>query len=276
MLNLINGTTDFAAKNTNFSESVSLFFTNKHLDTVNMNPLEYSYKTLGAFAVFLTTFCLMVLLLWWLSIKGIYCFINEPVKFDVFSLLTSLPFVAFYLVVLLAATAGYARSSIMAEKLPISKMFEAELQKRTMNSASVKTKVRSGGQIRKDDTFTRALSNVISSRLPILAVIDSDQKVIGVITGNDLLRKLQNELDKNDGTPLEERLKAIKIGDCELRVPTVATENENLRQVAEKMIKEQFTKLIVVESVSSMKFVGTLDMLDLVGEILLSPGENNS
>jgi hypothetical protein len=61
-------------------------------------------------------------------------------KIEVFPLLMSLPFVAFYLVVLLAATAGYARSAIVADKLSISKMFETELAQRTMKSASIKTK----------------------------------------------------------------------------------------------------------------------------------------
>lgn len=234
-----------------------------------MESFDYSLKSLSAFAVFMLTFGLMVALLWWLNHLGIYCFINSAEKPDVFSLLTSLPFVAFYLVVLLAATAGYARSAIMADKLPISKMFEAELQQHTMKNASIQTKVRSGGQVKEDDNFVRALNNLISSRLPILAVVDDKNSVTGVITANDLMIRLQNELDKSlPQTPLQETLTSIKISDLKPRVPVVAVTTENLRQVAEKMTGNQFTKLIVVENQVSMKFAGTVDMLDLVGEIL--------
>ena len=143
----------------------------------------------------------------------------------------------------------------------------------TMRSASIKTKVRSGGQIRADDTFIRAFNNLLSSRLPILAVVDADNKVTGVITGNDLAKKFQEEFDKETETSLRERLANVKVGDMAVRQPGVASSVENLREVAEQMIKNQFTKLIVVEDLASMKFSGTVDMLDLVGEILIT--DNN-
>ncbi|MEP6849054.1 MAG: CBS domain-containing protein [Acidobacteriota bacterium] len=232
-----------------------------------MDAFNYSWKALGAFAAFLAIFGLMVALLWWLDKLGATCYINLPEKADLFSLLTTLPFVAFYLVVLIGATAGYARSAIVADTLPISKMFDAELSKRTMNSASIKTKVRSGGQIKADDTFSRAMDNLISSRVPILAVVDDDNKVTGVVTGVDIMKMLQTELDKTDGTPLTDRLENILVKDLQPRPPVVAATSDNLRQVAFKMIVNQFTKLIVVQDASSMKFAGTVDMLDLVSEI---------
>lgn len=234
-----------------------------------MDLLEYSRKTIIAFIVFLITFGLMIALLWWLNKLGATSYINIPEdKPDIFSLLTTLPFVALYLVVLLGAVAGYARSAIMSERLPIARLFETELQKHSMKSASVKTKVRSGGQIKPDDTLRRALDNLISSRVPILAVIGNGDTVTGVITGNDLAHRLQDELDNTTSTtPLDQRLAAIQVKDLNPRVPVVATTDENLREVAEKMIKNQFTKLIVVEDAATMKFAGTVDMLDLVGEI---------
>jgi len=243
-----------------------------------MDLIEYSKKTIIAFFVFFTAFALMVGLLWWINKYGAICYIPIDLtqKPDIFSLLTTLPFVALYLIVLLGATAGYARSSIMSERLPIARLFETELQKHSMKSASVKTKVRSGGQIKTNDSFRRALDNLISSRVPILAVIEGENKVTGVITGNDLAHCLQNELDKTDAAkPLEDRLAEIKVGDLEPRLPVVAVANENLREVAEKMIRNQFTKLIVVEDTTSMKFAGTVDVLDLIGEIFSADGENN-
>ncbi len=234
-----------------------------------MDMIEYSKRVLTSFIVFLIAFVGIVFLLVYLH--NLNYFQTSEVnlnKGEVFPLLTSLPFVAFYLVVLLAATAGYARSSVMADKLPISKLFKAELQKRTMKSPSITTKVRSGLQTRLDEKIVPALNNLISSRLPILAVIDDNNKVIGGVSGHDLTRKLLQELEKEDGSTLDGRIKAITVNDCDYSISIVATINENLQQVTEKMIKNQLTKLIVVEDETSMKFVGTVDMLDLISEII--------
>lgn len=89
-----------------------------------------------------------------------------------------------------------------------------------------------------------------------------------MITENDLARRLQDEIDNTPTTiSLADRLKAITVKELESRPPVVAESKENLREVAQKMIKNQFTKLIVVGDKVSMKFDGTVDMLDLVGEI---------
>jgi len=197
---------------------------------------------------------------------GILKFSTDEKSTDLLPLMASLPFVALYLVVLIAATAGFARGAVMAKMLPFNQVLKSELQERGMDGAAIKTKIRSGGQVTKDTSYLRALENVYSSRVPILAVIDGDSKVTGVITDHDIIRKLQDEIDRNEPKTLESRLRNLKVQDLHPRVPIVATDDENMQDVIGSMIKNQFTKLIVVKDKNSNSFTGTVDVLDLVGE----------
>ncbi len=226
---------------------------------------QYSRQALTAFIVLLITYGLIVGMLTLLQNGGILKFSTET-KGDLLPLMASLPFVALYLLVLIAATAGFARGAIMARTLPFNQILKSELQQRKMEGAAIKTKIRSGEQVTKDTPYLRALNNVISSRVPILAVIGNDKKVAGVITNDDIIRKLQEEIDKNDPTTLDERLKKLAVKDLHPRDPVVATINENLQEVLGSMIRHQFTKLIVVDERSN-SFAGTVDALFLVGEL---------
>jgi len=64
---------------------------------------------------------------------------------------------------------------------------------------------------------------------------------------------------------LQKRLEECKVRDLNPQSPTVVSSSENLHTVIHKMIEKQFTKLIVVGSDNS--FTGTVDALDLIGEI---------
>lgn len=227
----------------------------------------YSKQAICAFLVLVGVYILMVGILCCLRSKGAITGSTELGK-DVMPWIASLPFVAFYLVVLLAATAGYARGAIVAETLPFNQVLKAELQAKKMDRASIKTTIRSGGQINKGTSFVTALTNLASSRLPILAVVDpKTRKVSGVITSHDIIRKLQEEIARADRATLGERLEKLTVESLEPREPVVATTDENLAHVLGTMIREQFTKLIVVESREGKEFAGTIDVLDLVGEI---------
>ena len=238
-----------------------------------METFEYSKKTLISFVIFIAAFVGMVYLLGEIGFKYEAPKPPDATKADLYPILTSLPFIAFYLVVLLAASAGYARSAIMADKLPISKLFKAELQNRSMQSPSVTTKVRSGMQARMEDNIIRTLANLISSRLPLIAVVDEQNKVIGAFNGHELAQLLLAELDKNEEKPFEERVKIISVKDASPKMPVVATTKNNLKEVWDLMIKHQITKMIVVDNETDMKFIGTVDMLDIIGEII-SNGED--
>ncbi len=228
---------------------------------------QYSKHALKAFAVLLLTYLLILSILTFLQIVEIVEFSTET-QGDLLPIMVSLPFVAFYLLVLIAATAGFARGAKMAKALPFKMILEDELKRRSMGEAGIKTKIRSGSQVMANTPYLTALTTVISSRVSILAVIDSDNKVKGVITSNDIIRKLQEEVDKDDTSNLYDRLKKLKVVDLKPRTPEVAAVGENLLGVIERMIQEQFTKLIVVKDKHSYSFTGTVDVLDLVGEIV--------
>lgn len=238
---------------------------------------RYSRQTIGAFVLLAVAFVGMVFLLIFLHDRSVITF-STKVDGDLLKLLASLPFVAFYLVVFLAATAGYARSAIMMKTMPLTQMLHKELKKKTMESATIQTKIRSGGQVSPDTPFSRALSNIISSRLPILAVVDQENKVHGVITSHDILRVLQEEIDRKPEPaiaalpPLNERLADLTVENLQPRDPETVTADQNLQSIVDTMLKEQFTKLIVVGDKKSMKFKGTVDVLDLLGEMF---GENS-
>jgi CBS domain-containing protein len=241
---------------------------------------RYTWPTVGAFVLLVVAYVVMVYILWVLNKEGVIGLQTE-VNGDVLKLIASLPLVAFYLVVFLAATAGFARAAIVMKTMPLTQVLSKELKKKTMESSSIQTKIRSGGQVGKDTSFLRALNNVTSSRLPILAVVEMDPQtqkalVTGVVTADDFLRKIEEEVEKRPGPNdpgLWERLQGLTVDDLQPRKPTVVTADQNLQSIIDTMLKEQFTKLIVVEDKQSMKFKGTLDMLDMMGEIFVGDSE---
>lgn len=227
---------------------------------------HYSTQAIRAYILLLITYVGMVAILWFLQWMKVITW-STPLGSDVLPLIASLPFVALYLVVFLAATAGYAHGAMMVKTLPIGQLLKNELQKRKMDRATIQTKIRSGGQVTLDTPYLRALTNLIASRVPILAVVDNDNKVSGVITTDDIVRRLREEIDKPDGASLQDRLKSLKVEQLEPRKPVVSTGDESLEAVLRSMIQHRFTKLIVVDTKQNNNFTGTVDVLDLVGEI---------
>jgi CBS domain-containing protein len=241
---------------------------------------RYTWPTVGAFVLLVVAYVVMVYILWVLNKEGVISLETE-VNGDVLKLIASLPLVAFYLVVFLAATAGFARAAVVMKTIPLTQVLSKELKKKTMESSTIQTKIRSGGQVGKDTSFLRALNNVTSSRLPILAVVEMDpqtkqERVTGVVTADDFLRKIEEEAEKRPGPndpPLSERLEGLTVDDLKPRKPTVVTADQNLQSIINTMLKDQFTKLIVVEDKQSMKFKGTIDVLDMMGEIFIEASE---
>jgi CBS domain-containing protein len=250
---------------------------------------EYSKQAIGAFFILLFAYFLLVGCLWLLQVNQIINFQTE-VKGDILPLMASMPFVALYLLVLIAATAGYARGAIMAKELPFKTILKQELKDKKMSSATIRTKTRSSAKIYEDTPFMWALNDIISARISILPVIDKEKnEVKGVLTSTDFLKKLQEELkilqDENSASGdraadpaaltdsnyrlivknLQKRLEECKVRDINPQSPIVVSSNENLHAVMQKMIEKQFTKLIVVNNDNS--FAGTVDALDLIGEI---------
>ncbi len=256
---------------------------------------EYSKQAIYAFFILLLAYFLLVGCLWLLQVNQLINFRTE-VNGDILPLMASVPFVALYLLVLIAATAGYARGAIMAKELPFKQILKQELKDKKMSSAPIKTKTRSTAMVYDDTPFMWALNDIISARISILPVIDKERnEVKGVITSTDFLKKLQEELkflqektapgDEKTDSPalpdnqyrqivknLQKRLEECKVKDLKPQNPVVVNSNENLHGVMHKMIENQFTKLIVVGNDNS--FSGTVDALDLIGEIYENDNEN--
>lgn len=242
---------------------------------------EYSRQAFSAFTILLSAYFLLVGCLWLLQHYELINYYAET-KCDVLPLATSIPFVAFYLLVLIAATAGYARGAIMAKALPVNTILRQELKDKKMNSATIKTKTRSSAKVYDDTPFLCALNVIISARISILPVIDKEKnKVKGVVTRHDFLNKLQEELKilqnmrnnsgdyqnkSEDLKDLYERLDGCMVKDLDPKTPTVVKSHESLYAAIVKMVNEQYTKLIVLDDDDT--FSGTVDALDLIGEIL--------
>lgn len=239
---------------------------------------EYSKQVIGAFFVLLCAYFLLVGCLWLLQINNLIIFQTE-INGDILPLMASAPFVALYLLVLIAATAGYARGAIMAKESPFKTILENELKNNKMSSATIKTKIRSSAMVYEDTPFTWALDDIISSRISILPVVDREKhEVKGVITCVDLLRKLQEEFrnvrdlecgskttDSRSAASLQKRLAECRIKDLPPQAPVTAKSNEDLQAVLSRMIEKQHTKLIVSEPDNTC--TGTVDALDLIAEI---------
>ncbi len=231
-------------------------------------PWQYSRQVFTAFGLLIVVYIVIFWMLWGLQRLEAITFTTE-IKGDILPLLASLPFVAFYIVVFLAATAGFARGAIMAKELPFNKILQAELKTRTMERATIMTKIRSGATVTTDTSYSRALDTAISARLPILAVVGKDKKVEGVVTFHDIVKKMRDELGKEDSPePLGERLGKLRVEDLGPNSPVVVTDSDKLNIVLEKMIKNQFTRLIVVKDEETKAYAGAVDVLDVASEIL--------
>ena len=236
---------------------------------------QYSRQVLTAFIILSVTYLLLV---------GVLLLVHhlDAISFDtdtqggdyLLRVAVSLPFMALYLLIFIAATAGFARGAIMARGLPFNQVIKQELQKKTMQGENIITKIRSGSTVTPETSYLRALHTSISGRLRIMAVVDPDNRVMGVITSRDILSKLQEETDKqSDHGQLFENLANITVADLKPRRPVVALTSDNLETVMSRMITHQFTKLVVVDNEETLFFRGTVDMLDMAAEIFEDASE---
>lgn len=223
---------------------------------------KYSREAMRAFGVLLAVYVFICLGLLALHHMGICRFAVNLTSVD--NVIFSLPMMALYLMIFLAASAGYARGKYMLEELPLNMRLKQELHLRSMNSASIKTKIRAGSQVKLEDRFLDVLNNMVSSRISILAVVDDKNEVQGVITATDLLLYIQKSL-KNPGSNGTKSLHEAQVVDLQPNEPIVIETNDQLQTVTQKMIQHQYTKLIVT---NNGKFSGTVDVLDIMAELL--------
>lgn len=239
------------------------------------SKIQYSREAIMAFVILGVAYLVILAFLWGIGGFKETAFADD-IDGDILKLTTTLPFVALYILVFIGATAGYARSAIVAKEMPFSKVLNQELKKKTMSSATIKTKIRSRATIKKDTPYLQAIDRLISARLPILAVVGDGKKVEGVITYYDIIKHLQSEIEKNPDNKLS-TLSGIHVKDIIKEVPdvpVVAAESDSFEEVLNTMVKHQYNRLIVVENKSSNVYSGVVDIFDITSE-LIGPEEES-
>lgn len=226
---------------------------------------SYSNEAYRAFFILLIMTFLVGLGLVGLRNLEICTFSRDMTTLD--GMIFSLPLTAIYIVVFLAATAGYARAKYMIDELPFYQRLNQQLKSKSMEKASIKAKIRAGVQVTEESTLSDALNHLISSRISILAVVDRENRIQGVITNQDILIWMQ-EMIKTDSEM--QKLGRQNLSPFLTRTAVTADCGEDLQAVMNKMIKHQFTKLLVADNEG--RFCGTVDSMDLLAEIL---DENN-
>lgn len=227
----------------------------------------YSLERLLAFGVMLLAYWAVFGLLWWADSR---IGIGFP-KVDGFeTALISMPFVSLYIVILLGVAAGYARAAFTAKALGLTKAIRQQLRSSSMEDVSIKSKIRSDSMVTMDTPLLRTLEKVVTARLPILPVIENE-KVTRVVTMHNIMQELTHQINnvrEEDKTEeLFTRLFRLKIGDLRPRPVISCKENDNLELVMSKMMRHQFTKLVVVGR-DGETFLGSIDLFDITSELL--------
>jgi CBS domain-containing protein len=234
-----------------------------------ISKLQYSKEAIGAFVLLVLAYLVILVVLWLIEDSGVVHFTTD-INGDVLKLITALPFVALYILVFIGATAGYARSAIVAKELPFNKYLNQELKKKKISSATIMTKIRSGASIKKDTPYPQVVDRLISARLPILAVVGEKNKVEGVITYYDIVKQLQSEMEQHPEAQIS-ALSQIHVENIKKEVssiPVMVAESENLKDVLDTMVKHRYNRLIVVKDKDDNVYSGVVDIFDVISELL--------
>src|SRR5581483_2910478 len=101
-------------------------------------------------------------------------------------------------------------------------------------------------------TLREALLEMTSKRLGMTAIVDANDKLVGILTDGDLRRLLQKNVD----------VYSAKVTDVMIRNPKVTHENRLAAETIELMRSQNINGLIVVDE--QHRVVGALNMLDLL------------
>jgi len=209
----------------------------------------------------IASYLILIAVLRWIQETGLVTFPSEITGIqDVF---VTLPAVAFYIVVALAALAGWARGPAMFRELGLGEVLQKELTKRKISSPTIQSQIKGSTHTIKTDTPLKdALHDSWVARIPILPIVENG-KVDNVITMYDISKKIDEELQKTSSKLLDN----IKANDLKSPGSIVSCKpDDNLADVLNKMIQQRKTKIVVLKEDKSL--VGTLDMFDIVAEMM--------
>lgn len=234
-----------------------------------MEKFKVSWPRFLAFVSIVITYLIIIAILMWLDSAGWKVFREGEIN-GVQDLLITAPAVAFYIVVALAALAGWARGPAMFRDLGFHQTLQKQLQKQGLSSSTIQNQIRgSVHSVQPETPLKEALHDGLVARLRILPVIDND-KVNGVITMYDVSKRIDEEL-KNQSSPL---LDNLQVSHLNPKKPIACRPSDKLSDVLHKMITNRRTKLIVQNDDDTL--VGTLDLFDVVSELLREDTEGTA
>jgi CBS domain-containing protein len=241
-----------------------------------INRWAYSNTVYKAFITLVVVYLVVFAFLYFLQQFGGIKFTND-INGDILKLTTSLPLVAVWIVILIGAISGFARSSAMTRYLPFNKVLETK----TIERSSIISKIRTDTTVKENTPFIHVANKLVNARLPILAVVKDDNTVEAVVTYQDLLQKFITEFgycsDKESLKDKLSRLTVKDIIDIENSKPATITEKTDLKKVLSEMISHRFHKLIVTkEEDNKLTYSGTIDLRDIVEEIMESQEQNQA
>ncbi|MBI4216025.1 MAG: CBS domain-containing protein [Chloroflexi bacterium] len=179
----------------------------------------------------------------------------------------SLPAIAFYLLVALAALAGWARGVAMFSELGLGSAIKSSLKKKKLSTTTVQSQLRGGAYstVTADTTLKDALHDILTVRIPILPVV-AEGKVSGVITLHDIAKKLDEQMRAPQAAGLAQ-VGELKMADLKPAGPVTSVRpDDTLAKVLQEMLSVRRTKVVVTDAAGAL--VGTLDLFDLVDEML--------
>ncbi len=231
----------------------------------------YSKERVFAVVVLLFVYFAIYSILFWSTKHGVLRLSQNITNIE--TLAVSMPFVSLYILVLIGFSAGYARTAAAAKALGLTQAVREQLRARSMENATIKSKVRANSKVTMDTRFLRTLEKVVTARLPILPVEEDpkDPKVKYVITMHDILKMITHRINTAQENSQEAQLYAelakLEVKDLNPRKVVTCKENENLESVLNTMIQGRVTKLVVMGK-DGASYVGTIDLFDIVSEML--------
>lgn len=228
--------------------------------------MKFHRSQFGTFVVTVVTYLILAAGLLGLAQLKWIVFSNTTIG-NLEDFLISLPAIAFYLLVSLAALAGWARGVAMFSELGLGSAIKSSLGKKKLSATTVQSQLQGGAYstVTSDTTLKDALHDILTVRIPILPVV-ADGKVSGVITLHDLAKKLDEQMRAPQAASFAQ-VGELKMSDLKPAGPLTSVRPEDtLATVLQKMVSMRRTKVVVTDAAGVL--VGTLDLFDLVDEML--------
>ena len=111
-------------------------------------------------------------------------------------------------------------------------------------------------KLTKERTLKEVIVEISSKRLGATAVVDGNNKLLGIITDGDLRRMLEKNISLND----------VRAGDIMTATPKTISAEELAVDALDLMRKKSITQLVVVEN---EKYLGFIHLHDLIREGLI-------